>query len=150
MVEVFQVAVDIDCAELISAIGEYKARGGDLRDITHSSEAILKAAIDDLFATEGTASPGGKAWKKSRRALNQSGMTLQDTGNLAGTIFTDSGEDWVSAGSNVPYGKFHLPPEKSGHAVTTGVMPVRDWLDVDEEDVLDQVEDLLLTHLAGD
>jgi hypothetical protein len=32
--------------------------------------------------------------------------------------------------------------------VTTGVMPVRDYLDVDEEEVFDELVDLLLAHLV--
>lgn len=150
MAEVFQVAVDIDTSKLERLIDEYRERGEDLRDVAYQARAILKTAIDDIFYTEGTASAKGEKWKPSRRAIDQGGMTLNDTGILAGTLDMDSGEDWVSGGSAVPYGKYHLPPEKSGHDVTTGVMPVRDWLDVDEDAFLDDVGDLLVSHLAGD
>lgn len=138
------VVFDLNAEELFRVIEDYEKRGGNLRDVAESSRAIMKTAVDDLFDTEGNGQ-----WKKSKRAEEEGGKTLQDTDLLAQTIDTEAGDDWVLVGSNVPYGRFHLPPEKSGHEVTTGIMPVRDWLDIDEDEVMGEIVDLMLDHLVG-
>lgn len=149
MAETFSVIFELDVGSLDRICADYLARGGDLRPVVESSRSILKTAVDDIFNTEGSASASGATWKASRRAEEQGGMTLQDTGLLAGTLDTEAGEDWVLVGSNVPYGKYHLPPEKSGHEITTGIMPVRDWLDIDEDEVFEEIGDLMLDHLVS-
>jgi len=67
----------------------------------------------------------------------------------SGSIERDFGSDWGSAGTDVPYGAFHLPPEKSGHQTTTGVMPVRDFLDINEDEVVEEIS-ALFTEFATD
>ena len=138
------VVFDLNAEELFGVIADYKERGGNLRDVAESARAIMKTAVDDLFDTEGNGQ-----WKRSKRAEEEGGKTLQDTDLLAQTIDTEAGDDWVLVGSNVPHGKFHLPPEKSGHEVTMGIMPVRDWLAIDEDEVMDDIADLMLDHLIG-
>lgn len=132
-----------DVSELLKGIDEQRRRASNLEPFWKGAESILVEAVDYEFDSEGR----GK-WKKSLRAELQGGKTLQDTGLGAGSIKATHGKDFVEAGTNVWYMVFHLPPEKSGHPVTTGIMPVRDYLDVDEEEVFDELVDLLLAHLV--
>lgn len=133
--------LDFDASALTDVIAEYVKKGGELSRLGPSVGEILREAVDYQFDSEGNGS-----WKASARAILQGGKTLQDTGNLAGTMETEVefvGQELVAfVGSNIPYAPFHLPPEKSGHAVSTGVMPVRDYFDIDEEEVMEEIGDL--------
>lgn len=135
--------VDFDASELEGAVEAYAKKVGDLDRLAPTVAEILREAVDYVFDTEGDGS-----WKPSARAILQGGKTLQDTGNLAGTIEADAtfvGNEIVAfVGSDVPYAPYHLPPEKSGHPVVTGVMPVRDFLDIDADDVMDEIGDLFV------
>src|SRR5690349_14119192 len=133
-------ATALDISSLEKAIAEYEKNGRDLEDFFKSAETVLIEAVDREFDTEGRGH-----WKKSLRAELEGGKTLEKSGTLAGSIShgASHGKDFVEVGTNVPYAGFHLPPEKSGHPVTTGIMPVRDFLDFDQDEVLEELADLL-------
>ena len=135
--------VGFDAKELEGVLDPWIARGGNLRALTPSIANILVEAVDNEFYTEGRGS-----WKPSLRALLDGGKTLTDTDVLAGSIQPGYSEDEAWAFTDVPYGAYHLPPEKSGHP-SKGIMPVRDFLDIDNEEVSDEIVDLFLREMVG-
>jgi phage gpG-like protein len=145
--------LDFDMMALEKAVEDFDRRGGNVSGILPAAANILVEAVDYMFDTEGGAGNSG-TWEPSARAEEQSGQTLQDTGNLAGSITGDYGGSglastaWFEAGTNVPYAVFHLPPDRSGHP-SKGIMPVRDFFDVKMDDILDEVGDLFLAEVTG-
>lgn len=124
--------VTLNWSELDHVLSELYAHGANLNDLRPVIGEILVTAIDEVFDTEGN----GK-WKKSQRAELQGGKTLQDTGILAGSISTEYPENGtVAAGTDVPYGIFHLEGTKK--------MEVRDFLDIDWEGVSEEVSEFLV------
>ena len=106
--------------------------GANLNDLRPVIGEILVTAIDEVFDTEGNAS-----WVRSDRAVAQGGKTLQDSGNLAGSMmvsYPDAGA--VAVGTDVPYGVYHLEGTKH--------MEQRDFLDIDWDDVSDEVAEFLV------
>ena len=86
--------------------------------------------------------PSVKAKKPKGRGV------LVDAGDL-GNISFEATADYVLIGSNQEYGKYHLPSDKSGHP-SKNIMPVRDWLDFDNEGyerieraIVDEIEEAL-------
>ncbi|HEX4334702.1 MAG TPA: hypothetical protein VH062_02245 [Polyangiaceae bacterium] len=137
------VKVGFDTSELDGVLDEWIARGGNVRALMPSAAQVLVDAVDYEFYSEGRGQ-----WKPSLRALLEGGKTLNDTGVLAGSIQPDYGEDWATAFTDVPYGVYHLPPEKSGHS-SKGIMPVRDFLDIDIDGASDEIVDLFLREVIG-
>lgn len=119
------------------------ARGGNVRALMPSAAQVLVDAVDQEFYSEGRGQ-----WKASLRALIEGGKTLTDTGVLAGSIQPGYTEDTATAYTDVPYGVYHLPPEKSGHP-SRGIMPVRDFLDIDIDAASDEIVDLFLREVIG-
>ena len=108
-----------------------------------SAAQVLVDAVDYEFYSEGRG-----RWQASLRALLEGGKTLTDTGVLAGAVQPGYTEDEAFAYDDVPYGVYHLPPEKSGHP-STGKMPVRDWTDIDIDAASDEIVDLFLREVVG-
>lgn len=97
------LAVTLDLSPIEHILADFVRRGGDVQQVFPAAAGILVNAIEDEFETEGHGS-----WKASLRAILQGGKTLQDTGVLAGSITAEHGADWIEAGTNVPYGKYHV------------------------------------------
>jgi phage gpG-like protein len=133
---------DFDTRALQKVVDEFAKKGGETERLMPTVASILVEAVDYQFDTEGKGT-----WKKSARAILQGGKTLQDHGFLA-DIQPDHGKDWGEAYSDLPYAGFHLPPEKSGHPVTTGKMPVRDYLAIDEQEALEEIGDLFTAFVT--
>jgi len=83
-----------------------------------------------LSGKKGNWTKSGRLSAKGHRRVARN-QVLVDAGNLRQISFKVV-DDGVLIGSDRDYGKFHLPPEKSGHP-SKNVMPVRDWLDFDEK-----------------
>lgn len=133
--------IDFSAERLARVTSEYLKGGGNLGDLTPNVAEILVAAIDDVFSAEGAVG-GRPKWAPSQRALAQDGQTLQDTGNLAGSVQGEWDEESAFAGSDVPYGKYHLGEDSPGRKV-----PVRDWLGIDLDSVTDEVTEFVLNEL---
>lgn len=94
-------------------------------------------------------SPSGKKWKKSRRALEENGQTLSDTGNLKNNISYAVKGKSVMVGTNVHYARIHQfggiikPKTKKTLAFGRGgkkilakqvIMPARPFIGISKED----------------
>lgn len=135
--------VGFDAKELEGALDPWIARGGNLRALMPRAAEIIMEAVDYEFYSEGRGS-----WKPSLRALLEGGKTLNDTGVLAGTLKREYDESSANVYSDVPYAPYHLPPEKSGHP-SKGIMPVRDFLEIDIDAASDEIADLFLREMVG-
>lgn len=136
------VSVELDTKALQAIVDEFALNYESLSEIMPAAASVLVGAVDYEFHTEGRG-----RWKKSKRAEEQGGKTLQDTGILAGSIQPAHGDGWFGAYTETPYAVFHLPPEKSG-VPSKGIMPVRDFLDIDMADAMEEVADLIVEHLV--
>lgn len=91
------------------------------------------------FATE--TGPDNKSWKKSKRALKQGGLTLQDEGRLAGSInIMEIDQRSVIIGTDIHYGKYH-----NSDAPRT-IMPKRKFLGFNDDDI-EYFKQLILKRL---
>ena len=133
--------VDFKAEQLAHATAHLLARGGNLGDLTPHVSEILVAGIEAVFEAEGAVG-GRPKWEPSERALEQGGQTLQDSGNLAGSVQGDWDATSAFAGSDVPYGKYHL-----GEPSPDRKIPARDWLAIDMNGVTDEVTEFILNEL---
>lgn len=75
-------------------------------------------------------SPDLIPWKPSKRAINQGGKTLRDTGNLLASITHEVLSDGVAYGTNVPYATtlhFGATIKASGSEYLTFRVPGGGW-----------------------
>ena len=102
---------------------------------------------ETLRSFEEEKSPFGEPWKKSKRAIKESGQTLFITGRLKGSVSSKVTTDGnaVVTGTNMEYGKIHQFGGK--------FMPKRSYLPINSKgkiplelmlDVLDRVERWIL------
>ncbi len=134
----------------------------DTRPLMASVGEALVSGTIRRFAAE--KAPDGSAWEKSKRAAEENGQTLTDTGRLRKSIDFAATPDKVMVGSNLPYARIHqlggtIRPKK-GKAlkfrgrngkdviVSRVNMPARPYLGVSKAD-MDEVRALLQSFLAG-
>ena len=102
---------------------------------------LLQNAIDDLIESEGH----GK-WPKlapstlKRRPRRKGGRLLQDRGFL-NKIQVETGRNWVSAGTPVTYGIYHVTGTRN--------MPQRDFLDIDMDQFVEDAGNLIAADILG-
>jgi len=89
---------------------------------------------------------------KSTLKRKHGSRPLTDTGALMNISHevSDDGKS-VLIGTNQEYGKYHLPPEKTGHE-SENKIPVRDWLQLSEnakKEILDVAADYLSKKIGG-
>ena len=109
---------------------------------------IMADAIDDVIDSEGKAGTQGKwdpfVWEREtgRRPdpRRVGGKLLQDIGLLA-NIQVDAGQNEVLVGSPAPYAHFHL--------VEGPNRPVRDFLAIDFDAVLEEISDVVTREITG-
>lgn len=134
--------VEFEASELAKVTEGFLKQGGNLGDLTPNVAEILVDKLEEVFEREGAV--GGRTqWQPSQRAEEQSGQTLQDTGNLAGSMEGEWDSESAFAGSDVPYGKYHLPGDSEGERK----VPVRDWTAIDFDAATDEVSELILNEL---
>ena len=88
----------------------------DFTPIFPQIATIVQTSIDRNFSSggrfgSGLFGGGASRWTTSRRAIKQSGQTLQDTGQLAASIRVNihqsNGSIQIEIGSNKPYAAIH-------------------------------------------
>lgn len=108
--------------------------------------------------------PKGKPWTPSRRAMEEGGETLTDSGRLRRSIDYAATSDKVMVGSNLAYARIHqkggeITPKKAKKLVFKGRdgkavavdkvnIPARPYLGVSKED-LEEVKSTMADFLAG-
>jgi phage gpG-like protein len=136
--------VGFEALDIADSTAELLRSGGNLQSMTPVVGEILLEALERVFAEEGAVG-GRSAWEPSKRALDVGGMTLQDTANLVGSLQSEHDETSAAAGSDVPYGIYHLPGGEDGDRK----IPERDWLAIDVEATTDEVVDFVLNEVLS-
>lgn len=98
------LVLSVDSSKLEHGLGQLLHNLTNRRPITAAIAAELLSMTEDNFDSE---SWGGERWKESKRAANESGKTLQKSGQLAASLTTKSGNDFARIGSNKVYAAIH-------------------------------------------
>lgn len=112
-------------------------------DMSILSEGLI-TAIDDEIQTEGHGDWEDFAESTLKRhPRRRGGQLLQDTGLLAQIQESPGspGPDWVEVESPAPYAIFHVSQDPRE------IIPLRDFLDIDMETVLDGLGDDVLSEV---
>ncbi|WP_328300856.1 phage virion morphogenesis protein [Paralysiella testudinis] len=96
--------ISLDEKDLKRGLGQLLKNATDNRPMMRGIATELIALTEDNFEDE---SWGGDTWKKSQRAADEGGKTLQRDGGLAGNISTKVGNSFARIGSNKPYAAIH-------------------------------------------
>lgn len=161
------VIITVDDAEVRQAFSQLAALGDDLTPVMDEIGAALVAST--LLRFEDGQGPGGVPWKKSRRAEEQGGQTLVDTGLLRQSITHQPGPRGVDVGTpdkraaihqfggrieaKTARGlRFNLPwevkPGDDGWRIVKSVtMPARPFIGVDQDDAREVVA-IVADHIA--
>ena len=139
------IKVSVDDAVVRRALDGLQARGEDLTPAMDEIGAALVSSVLDRF--ERGADPDGTPWTPLRRALEQGGQTLIDSGRLRGSITHVAASDRVTVGTNVIYAAIHQFGGRAGRGHRT-VLPSRPFLGLSEGDI-DEVRAILIDHVRG-
>ncbi len=156
----FEVEIEIRNEELLAAFRRLEATARDMKPAMERIGRYLEASTRLRFRDQ--TGPDGERWPPSRRAIEQGGRTLVDTGTLRSSITYDAGRDRVEIGTNVPYAPVHqfgatITPKRArylkfrtpdgGFVQTTRVtVPARPFLGIDDRDehrILEILEDAI-------
>lgn len=118
--------------------------GIDMEPLYDEVGEILLASVARNFRVGGRYAVSGDGefvggtmhWPESRRAKEQSGQTLLDTGQLAASITKRVGPDGVTIGTNKVYAAIHHYGGAAGRGGVS-ILPPRPFLVVQEEDFQD-------------
>lgn len=158
-----QLSITLDDAAAMRALTALSAAA---EDMTPLMEAIGRALVNGAVERIGTTnvSPDGSAWQPSRRASEDGGKTLHDSGALIQGINAWAAPDQVVVGTNVPYAAVHqmgaatgslgvwVGEDKRGRAMTVaspwGDIPARPYLGISDDEQL-VISDLVRVHYAS-
>lgn len=142
------IKISVDSSDLERGLSQLLQNVQNRRPMMTSVATELQSMTEDNFESE---SWGGQKWKQSQRAANESGKTLQKTGQLAASLTTQASNDFARIGSNKVYAAIHHLGGQAGrgHKVS---LPARPYLPIDgsgnlqsggEKRILDIVKDAL-------
>lgn len=136
--------VRVDTRELTAGLEELEARANQVRRLLPVVGDILVTAVDDLIRSKGRGQWAKlkPATIKRRRGKGRGVEMLRDTGLLADVQSQIDGEG-VEVKSPAPYSVFH-----TSDAPRT-IIPQRDFFDVLQGDVLEEIADLVVEEVAG-
>lgn len=89
----------IDDRDVTRTLGRLARKVSDLRPIMRVISGVMLDAVHENFEQQGRPNP----WKKSKRASQTSGRTLQDTNRLYRSILAQSDSTSARVGTNVAY-----------------------------------------------
>lgn len=96
------IKITVDDRQVKELLEKLQKRAGDLSPVMRTISEMMRGAVEDNFEAEGR-----PKWKKSRRAIEQGGKTLQDTGRLAASITKRATSTSAEVGTNVVYAAIH-------------------------------------------
>ena len=162
-----KVEVALDDAAARAVMDRLAGLDGDQTQLMRKIGDQVKLRVDERF--EGGFGPGRVPWKRSRRAAEQSGQTLVDSGRLAQSITRNPGPRSVEVGTNVAYaaipqfGGTNRAKTPTGLIFRVGgqagrskgswrrvmqvVIPARPFLGIDQDDIAD-IDAVVTDHLA--
>ncbi len=139
------VTVQFEVGPLADLLDQYAKAGRNLRTAFAYIADDMVLMVSEKFDQEG---PGwqelAETTLKARRKEGKGAKILQDTGHLAGSITAEHGEDFAEAYTNVEYAKYHI--DSGG---TRSSLPLRDFFDIDMEDLQAEAADMLLAEIIG-
>lgn len=97
--------IDVDTSPVDALLSQLARKLGDLSGPMDAIGLLVSESVRDNFKRG--VGPDGTAWKKSRRATEQNGQTLVDTGRLRTSITHQADRDSVVIGTTVPYAAVH-------------------------------------------
>lgn len=121
------LTISVDNSQLEQGLGRLLQNLTHRKPINKAIAAELLSMTEDNFERERW---GNTKWKKSQRAANDDGKTLQLSGQLAASISTSVDNHFARIGSNKPYAAIHHLGGQAGrgHKVT---IPMRPYLPID-------------------
>lgn len=116
-----RISIEADDALARDALGRMARLGIELQPTLRAIGAALVRSTLQRF--EYQRSPAGVPWKRSKRAIEQNGQTLVDSGRLRTSItFRALGNDAVEVGTNVVYAAIHQFGGPIDFAARTGTL----------------------------
>jgi len=97
------IEAKIDDRELLRTLDKLSRKVRDLAPVMREISGDMLDSVHENFAREGRPNP----WKKSRRAAETGGHTLQDTNRLYRSITARSDANSAMVGTNVKYAAIH-------------------------------------------
>jgi phage virion morphogenesis protein len=98
------IEIKVDDKKIESLLRRLAKKASDLSPVMREIAGIMQDAVEENFEQ------GGRPpWKPSRRAIEQGGQTLIDTGRLVSSISSrySAASAEVAAGTNVEYAAIH-------------------------------------------
>lgn len=138
--------IDIDTTAINRALTDISKAVTDMTPIMRKLGGDLAAITEKNFDSEGARIAA--KWKPSRRAIEQGGQTLRDTGRLVSSISVggpdhvqEVGPNYVFVGTNVKYAAMHQFGGKAGRGrkVTIPSRPFFGLNAQDEQDIADTI-----------
>lgn len=140
------ITVQLDANAAQRYLQHLEQAGADLAPVMRAISQELLAETEDNFAAEGR-----PKWTplKNPPARRQGGKILQDRGQLAASVTTDSGDDYAQIGSNRVYAAIHQFGGEAGrgHKVT---LPARPFLLMTAEHTLQPEAEEAVLGIAMD
>lgn len=135
----------VDITDLLDLLADMEDRASDLSAPMAIIAEALVGRVNDKFESGGPGWPAlAESTKANRRKRGSGAQILKDTGRLAGSIQPDSGSDYAEAATDVEYAVYHVSDEPRE------VIPKRDFLDVLDDEMLDEAATTITTYLTGD
>lgn len=97
------IEITLDDSDFKRGLAQLLRNATDTAPMMSGIAAELLSLTEDNFAGEGW---GGSKWQRSLRAAS-GGKTLQDSGQLAASISTQSGNGYARIGTNKVYAAVH-------------------------------------------
>lgn len=139
------IAIDLDDEVLKLALDRIESL---LKDLSEPLEDIGASLVSSTLGRfEQGRGPDGVAWRPSRRAIDQGGQTLIDSGLLRSSIVYEAGSDQVRVGSNRVYAAIHQEGGQAGRGGKTR-LPARPYLGVNDDD-RDEIRAIVDDWIAG-
>lgn len=152
------ISITID-RSLADQLARAAAEAADLRPAMAAIASVMRD--DTVRRFQAQVAPGGVPWKRSQRAIEDGGKTLQDKGFLIASLGQRHGPEFaevgVESGVAAPYAAIHqfggtiVPKNKKalsfgGRVVSKVVMPARPYLGFDP-DTIEDIREVLAAHL---
>lgn len=118
--------IKLDTSDWDNGIHTLLKNAAATHKIMHGIAMELLSMTEENFDSE---SFGGEKWKRSMRAAAENSKTLQDSGQLAASISTDSGNNFARIGTNKPYAAIHHLGGQAGKGKRL-TLPPRPYLPV--------------------
>lgn len=135
----------VDITELLDVLQGMEDAADDLSEPMAVVAEALVARVNDKFEQGGPGWPGlAASTLAKRRKAGKGAQILKNDGRLAGSIEPDSGPTHAEAATDVEYAVYHVSDEPREK------IPKRDFMDVLDDDMLDEAAETVMAYLTGE